>query len=357
MRQTASKSIRTTIDGRPYMKELGEIFASLVISLPMTAHRVRFTKVEETFTSEEAVQYLGSLKSSQSHKMPDPKDPSRLVTTTAITTFSMTRDMARLTCQCFLDARFIESADGKMLSDFAIKGGTWQLTHKGICVLHRWCSRIGARHQHIEPLLKRDQLHMVSLERDETTDQLSQDKSTVEVIFRRFAGQDGPNVKPSTQSSDSDSVHDYQTGLLGVKMARERKIFDKSVPLTFTGKAASDWLIDCCSTKDRRETHELMELFIKHKLVWPLVEDRMYAHQYSSGGKFQPTKNAIYTFLERGRSLCSWQGTESAAGILEKISANKDAWGQKDSHTTRLNVIVRDPALRLLFREFLNHSL
>ena len=45
--------------------------------------------------------------------MPDPKDPSRIVTTTTTTTFSMAKDMARAICQRFLDARFIESADGR----------------------------------------------------------------------------------------------------------------------------------------------------------------------------------------------------------------------------------------------------
>ena len=357
MKQSAAKSVRMTEDGNPFTKELGELFASLVVTLPMTAHRVRFSKVEETFSSEEAIINLGSLKSSQSHRMPDPKDPTRWVVTTAITTFSMPKEMARSVCQRFLDARFIESADGRLITNFASKGGIWQLTPKGVNIVHRWCSRIGVNSRQLEPLLRRDQMHLVVLERDEISDKLSQDKSTIEVIFRRFAGQDGPNVKTSVQSSDSDSIHDYETGLLGVKVAKDRKVFDRIVPNTFTGKAASDWLLDCCTTIDRRETYQLAELFIKHKLIWAVVEDRVFMHQHPAATLYQPTKNAIYAFTERGQKLCGWPDKNPRSSTTESPSAKKDAWASKDSNTTRLNMILSDPALRLLFREFLRQSL
>ena len=357
MKQSAAKSVRMTDEGNPFTKELGELFASLVVTLPMTAHRVRFTKVDETFSSEEAIMNLGSLKSSQSHRMPDPKDPTRWVVTTAITTFSMPKEMARSVCQRFLDARFIESADGRLVTTFVSKGGIWQLTPKGVNIVHRWCSRIGVNSRQLEPLLRRDQMHLVVLERDEATDKLSHDKSTIEVIFRRFAGQDGPNIKSSVQSSDSDSIHDYETGLLGVKVARERKVFDRIIPNTFTGKAASDWLLDCCTTIDRRETYQLAELFIKHKLMWPVVEDRVYVHQHPSATVYQPTKNAIYAFTDRGQQLCGWPDDKNPRTSTTEISMKKDTWASKDSNTTRLNVILQDAALRLLFREFLRQSL
>ena len=356
MKQSAAKSVRMTEEGNPFTKELGELFASLVVTLPMDAHRVRFSKVEETFTSEEAITNLGSLKSSQSHRMPDPKDPTRWVVTTAITTFSMPKEMARSVCQRFLDARFIESADGRLVTSFASKGGIWQLTPKGVNIVHRWCSRIGVNSRQLEPLLRRDQMHLVVLERDEHTDKLSDDKSTIEVIFRRFAGQDGPNVKTSVQSSDSDSIHDYETGLVGVKVAKDRKVSDRVIANTFTGKAASDWLLDCCTTIDRRETYQIAELFIKHKLMRAVAEDRVFIHQHPGATLYQPTKNAIYTFTERGQKLCGWPDKNPRTSTAEN-SVKKDAWASKDSNTTRLNNILQDPALRLLFREFLRQSL
>src|SRR5215470_16901638 len=111
------------------MQDFKDLFATLVVSLlPLSAHRVRLTKIEHTFTSEEAINNLGSLKFSQSNRMPDPKDPSRIVTTTTTTTFSMAKEMARSVCQRFVDARFIESVDGKATTQFPPKGALFQLT-------------------------------------------------------------------------------------------------------------------------------------------------------------------------------------------------------------------------------------
>ena len=347
-----------TEDGNPFTKELGELFASLVVTLPLNAHRVRFTKVEETFTSEEAIINLGSLKSSQSHRMPDPKDHARWVITTAITTFTMPKEMARSVCQRFLDARFIESADGKLEKVFSSKGGVWQLTPKGINIVHRWCTRIGVSSRQLDPILRRDNMHLVVLEREEVTDKLSQDKSTIEVIFRRFAGQDGPNLKSSTSVSDSDSINDYSTGLMGVKMAKERQVSNQVIANTFTGKAASDWLLDCCTTIDRRETYMLAELFIKHKLMWAVAEDTLFMRQNPSATIYQPTKNAIYALTGRGQQLCAWPDrTPRMSGTDNGKAVKKEAWANKDSNRNRLNMILHDPALRLLFREFLRQSL
>jgi GTPase-activating protein SST2 len=131
--------------------------------------------------SEEAINNLGSLKFSQSNRMLDPKDPSRIVTTTTTTTFSMARQMARSVCQRCLDARFIESADGKQAKEFNMKGSVWQLTLKGINVLERFCARNGIQQKHITELISspRNAMQLVILERDSATDKPSSDGSIV----------------------------------------------------------------------------------------------------------------------------------------------------------------------------------
>lgn len=331
-----------------------------MVSLPLTAHRVRLQKIEHTFTSEEAINNLGSLKFSQSNRMPDPKDPSRIVTTTTTTTFSMAKEMARSVCQRFLDARFIEPADGKMMPSFPLKNAVWQLTPKGMHILQRFCQRNGINQRHVLDVLEsaRNTMQLVILEREAATDKLNKDDSTISVIFRRFAGQDGPNVKSSTSHSDSDSLSDYHNGLVGVKMARERTILDKVVYNTFTGKAAVDWLMDCCETVDRRETFEIAELFVTHGLIWAAVEDKVYLHHNSAASRFQPTKNAIYALTEKGQLTCGWvlreKGSSSAEGPAN--GTGRDGRGARDSNNNRLNLILHDPALRLLFGEFLRET-
>lgn len=347
-----------TDDDRPFTRDFKDLFSTLITSLPLTAHRVRFQKVEETFLSEEAITNLGSLKFSQSNRIPDPNNPSRWVITTTTTTFSMAKEMARQVCQRFVDARFIESAEGKTYEKFPTKGAVWQLTPKGVQILKRFCDRNGIEAKHIEPLIRRAQMQIVVLERDHDTDSLMQDKTTIEVLFRRMCGADGPNIKASTAQSDNDSLSDYATGLTGVKMAKDRRVGDKVIPLTFTGKAASDWLLDCCTLVERRETFELCELFVKWQLMTPIIEDRQYARQVPSAATFQPTKYAIYAVSEKGQRICGWisrppsmSSEDSTEAIREKVRI------PKDTHMNRFNMIVRDPALRMLFREHLRMSL
>jgi len=80
-----------TTDSPMRVQEFKDLFSTLMVSLPLTPHRVRFSRIEHTFTTEEAITNLGSLKFSQSNRMPDPKDPTRIVTTTTTTTFSMAK--------------------------------------------------------------------------------------------------------------------------------------------------------------------------------------------------------------------------------------------------------------------------
>ena len=356
-----------TDEERPFTRDFEDLFSTLMVSLPLTPHRVRFQKIDHTFTSEEAINNLGSLKFSQSNRMPDPKDPSRIVTTTTTTTFSMAKEMARSVCQRFMDARFVEHADSKLIPNFPLKNAVWQLTPKGMHVLTRFCQRNGISQRHVLDLLDspRNTMQLVILERDGSTDKLSHDHATINVIFRRFAGQDGPNLKNSVSASDNDSLSDYYNGLIGVKLAKERKILDSIVRNTFTGKAAVDWLMDCCTTVDRREVYEIAELFVTHGLIWAVVEDKIYAHQNPGSSRFQPTKNAIYSLTEKGQRTAGWKPRENSPGLEDSRdiskaatvrSANNKMCAPRDSNNNRLTVIVNDPALRLLFREFLRDT-
>jgi hypothetical protein len=287
--------------------------------------------------------------------MPDPKDPSRIVTTTTTTTFSMAKDMARSICQRFLEARFIESADGKYQQLYTMKGSVWQLTPKGICILDRFCSKNGIQQKQMAELVGSSLAHLVILERDAQTDKLLTDRGTVEVIFRRFVGTNGPNVKTSVSMADSDSLSDYRDGLTGVKMAQERKIGGKTYRDTFTGKAATDWLMDCCTTVDRRETIEIASLFVEYDLIECIQQDRSYMAQFPNASAFMPTKHAIYRLTTKGRDTINSTATRGRTSESESVQTTRPGI-TRDSNTQRLDKILNDPALRLLFRENLRET-
>ncbi|POS80671.1 developmental regulator flbA [Diaporthe helianthi] len=357
MHQTSSRLLRMTDDDRPFTKDFKDLFATLIVSLlPLSAHRVRLTKVEHTFLSEDAINNLGSLKFSQSNRMPDPKDPSRIVTTTTTTTFSM------YTCWYLPSADSMKRASRnrwhieRAMSLATMKGSVWQLTPKGISILDRFCSRNGIQQKQVAELIGNSLPQLVILEREGQTDKLTTDRGTIEVLFRRFVGIGGFNIKNNVNSADSDSLSDYRDGLTGVKMAAERKLGGKTFKNTFTGKAATDWLMDCSTTVDRRETIEVAGLFVEYELMEAIQQDRAYMSQYPGSHLFQPTKHAIYQLTPRAIDLVNGTLTRGRSSEGEVASSGIRPGIARDSNTQRLDKILGDPALRLLFRENLRET-
>ncbi|KAH0524897.1 hypothetical protein TsFJ059_007344 [Trichoderma semiorbis] len=357
MHQTSSRLLRMTDDDRPFTRDFKDLFSTLIVSLlPLGSHRVRLTKVDYTFLSEDAINNLGSLKFSQSNRMPDPKDPSRIVTTTTTTTFSMAKDMARSICQRFVEARFIESADGKMQPVYNMKGSVWQLTAKGVAILDQFCSRNGIQQKQVAELVSLHCCSLVILEREQHSDKILSDRGTVEVIFRRFVGAETRNVKPNVAAADSDSLHDYEDGLTGVKMANERRVNGKVHKDTFTGKATSDWLVDCCTIVDKREAIEIASLFVEFELIDTVVQDRSFMLQNPGCHLFQPTKYAVYQISQRGKDVINGTSSRGRPSESEAGTGSQRNGVVRDSNTQRLEKILNDPALRLLFRENLRET-
>ncbi|KAG7410229.1 Developmental regulator flbA [Fusarium oxysporum f. sp. raphani] len=352
MHQTSSRLLRMTDDARPFTKDFEDLFSTLIVSLlPLSAHRVRLTKIEYTFLSEDAINNLSSLKFSQANRMRDPNNPSSIITTTITSTFSMAKDVARSTCQRFVEARLIESAGGKYQQVYTMKGSVWQLTTKGITVLDYFCARNGIHQKQVSELADLGVIQLLHLERDPQTDKLIRDQDTIDVIFRRFVSVGGPNFKSSVKPADSDILQDYRDGLGGVMMAAELMVNGKKYRNTFTGKATTDWLMEYSTVMDKRETVEVAALFVKYELVEPVAQDWTYMSQNPGCNIFQPTEYAIYQLMQRGRDLINGSGPRGQVSESNGGPVSQQSGITGDSSTQQLNEILNDPAIRLLFRE------
>lgn len=276
-----------------------------MVSLNLRTHRSRFRSFPFSFTTDEAVNNLANLKFAQSNRMPDPNDPSRVVTTTTTTTFSMAKDMAKALCQRFMDARFFEAASDRGLDVFRDKT-IWVLTPKGVCKLRRFVARNGIVSEAVNSILAAGLggMQLIILERDGTTDSILSDKSVVELIFRRFAGR-APNTKSSNSNSEVDAVSAHADGLVGVKLVESRRFGDQVVHLSFTGRSAISWLTDCTTVLDPDEAHELAEMFLAQGLIAWIGDAR---GKISDGGtSFQSSKTCIYHITSKGRRIAGWE--------------------------------------------------
>ncbi|RKK64599.1 Developmental regulator flbA [Fusarium oxysporum] len=355
MHQTSSHLLRMTDDDRPFTKDFEDLFSTLIVSLlPLSAHRVRLIKIEYTFLSEDAINNLSSLKFSQANRIRDPNNPSSIITTTVTTTFSMAKNVARSTCQRFVEARLIESAGGKYQKVYTMKGSVWQLTTKGITLLNYFCARNGIHQKQVSELADLGVIQLLHLERDPQTDKLIHDQTTIDVIFRRFVSAGAPNFKSSVKPTDSDSLQGYRDG--GVKMADELMVNGKKYWNTFTGKATTDWLMDYSTVMDKCETVEVATLFLEYELVEPVAQDWTYMSQNPGCTTFQPTEYAIYQLMQRGMDLINGSGSRGRVSESNGGADSQRSGMTGDSSTQRLNEILNDPAVRLLFREQLRDT-
>ncbi|KAJ7229040.1 regulator of G protein signaling domain-containing protein [Mycena pura] len=406
---TSSHMMKTTKRGRPYLKDTLDLFATLIVSLQLGPHKQFFKTFANSFSTDEAAQNLASLKFSQSNRGPDPREPSRVVTTTTTTTFSMTREMAKAMSQHFMDARLIENATDPSSNLFKERG-VYVLTPKGLHVLERFISKNGINADHLQSVFVSQPIciKLLHLERRSSDDEIIVTQSVITALFRRFVGRQ-PNYAPQT-SAPMDAFQKYNERSRGAPLM---DVTDRAQPLQgksqqvhkycFAAITALEWLCDFTSVVGREEAAEMAAQFVRFGLI-TLVSDKRKNNDsaiiftvrgstpggnspVSQHGEFRCTAKAIYKITDEGRRVAHWDASRGAldspnsstanlstsrssidepdhgkkptdAKIHRRISIaeklNYEAHkGSKESNTDRLKYILDDPALRSLFREFL----
>ncbi|KAJ7265846.1 regulator of G protein signaling domain-containing protein [Mycena haematopus] len=383
---TSSHMMKTTKRGRPFLKDTLDLFATLIVSLQLGPHKQFFKTFQNSFSTDEAAQNLASLKFSQSNRGPDPREPSRVVTTTTTTTFSMTRDMAKAMSQHFMDARLIENATDPSSNLFKDRG-VYVLTPKGLHVLERFISKNGINSDHLQNVFVTQPIciKLLHLERRSTDDEIIVTQSVITALFRRFVGRQ-PNYPPQTNTVPDAFVR-YNERSKGVSLM---DVTDRAQALQSKGQAhkycfaavtALEWLCDFTSVVGREEAAEMAAQFVRFGLI-TLVSDKRKNNDsaiiftvrgsapggnspVSQHGEFRCTAKAIYKITDEGRRVAHWDGARGLQDSPNTSSANLTTTTRsslnyeaahragKESNTDRLKYILDDPALRSLFREFL----
>ncbi|KAJ7283371.1 regulator of G protein signaling domain-containing protein [Mycena rebaudengoi] len=406
---TSSHMMKTTKRGRPYLKDTLDLYATLIVSLQLSPHKQFFKTFPNSFSTDEAAQNLASLKFSQSNRGPDPREPSRVVTTTTTTTFSMTRDMAKAMSQHFMDARLIENATDPSSNLFKDRG-VYVLTPKGLHVLERFISKNGINSDHLQNVFMTQPIciKLLHLERRSSDDEIIVTQSVITALFRRFVGRQ-PNYPPQS-TAPLDAFQRYNERSKGVSLM---DVTDRAQPLQgksqqhhkycFAAVTALEWLCDFTSVVGREEAAEMAAQFVRFGLII-LVSDKRKNNDsaiiftvrgsapggnspVSQHGEFRCTAKAIYKITDEGRRVAHWDGargihdspnTSSANLVTARSSVDEPEHGKKpsdakihrrisiaeklnyeahkgnkESNTDRLKYILDDPALRSLFREFL----
>lgn len=322
-------------------KDTLDLFATLIVSLELSNHKQFFRTFPNSFTtfvfrnlkisrsqaypfsislpSEEAAQNLASLKFSQSNRGPDPREPSRIITTTTTTTFSMTREMAKAMCQHFMDARLIQNAVDPSSNLFKERG-VYQLTPKGLHVLERFISKNGINADHIGHVFQTQPICMklLHLERRSVDDEIIVSQAVITALFRRFVGRQ-PNYPPENFSS-LDPFQTYQERSKGLALMdvteRIQPIMGRATTTVqkycFAAVAALEWLCDFTSVIGREEAAEMAAQFVRFGLI-TLVSDK------------RKNNDSAIIFTVRG-SAPAGSSIGVSFSLVRFCSASPDAW-------------------------------
>ncbi|CAD6901066.1 unnamed protein product [Tilletia controversa] len=300
--QTSSRMMKTTRRGRPFAKDTHDLFATLIVSLQLTTHRQYFKSYPNSFTTDEAAENLSALKFSQSNRAPDPNEPSRVITTTTTTTFSMNREMAKGICQHFMDARLIENA-ADMSSAIFKERGVYMLTPKGLHILERFITKNGINGEHLLKVFSSQPICMklLHLERRPSDDELLINTPVLYVIFRRFCL--WTSVSPRWGAA-LDWLCDDFTTVCGRDEAAE-------LAAHFVRLGLIELVID----RSRKDTDDRAVVVVQG-------EDAAVPGQWTEG-ELRCSHKAIYTVTPLGRAIARWEGYEALQPIyLAKFQAN-----------------------------------
>ncbi|CAE6535111.1 unnamed protein product [Rhizoctonia solani] len=341
---SASHMMKVTKRGRPFLKDTLDLFATLIVSLELVTHKQFFKSFPYSFTTDEAAQNLASLKFSQSNRGPDPRDPTRIVTTTTTTTFSMTREMAKAMSQHFMDARLIENAADRTSNLFKERG-VYVVTPKGLHVLERFIIKNGINGDNLVGVFESQPVCMklLHLERRPTDDEIIISQPVITALFRRFVGRQ-PNYMPDVAPGQMDPTTEYNERAKGMPLIdvqeRQSQMIGKAPLQTykhcFPAISGLEWLCDFTSIVGRDEAAEMAAHFVRFGYI-QLVSDKrktgdsavVFTVRGSANtpgtatqGEFRCTGKAIYRITEEGRRAARWDYPARSTGSGARGSPN-----------------------------------
>ncbi|GJE90249.1 hypothetical protein PsYK624_063780 [Phanerochaete sordida] len=145
MRSGAASSrkgvLKMTKAGRPFLRNLLDIYAAFILALPLHTTFRWFTKYHDAFVFDDAMHILANLRVSQPVSGASASEEPG-VTMVKTVAYSLAQDAARQLCELFLAARLITNATDDRSCSFTHMG-IFMITPKGLHVTEQFIARNG----------------------------------------------------------------------------------------------------------------------------------------------------------------------------------------------------------------------
>ncbi|KAF9931692.1 hypothetical protein FBU30_009753 [Linnemannia zychae] len=306
-------TMKTTTSGRAFAKNIFDLFSTLMISLPIINHKTLFKSYPNSFTAEDAIAQLAGLHFIQSSHDADPNDPTRVITRTIRTHFSLPRDMAKNLCQTFMDANLFENAADPSRREFQNRG-MYQVTGKGAHIVEKFVHRNGLPVDATRHITSNATPKILVLERADDEDAIVLNQKAVDAIFKRFAGL-RPNVVPegsvdgaSSPGRERDRVQANIDRCNGIEVKDQQHNYDM-YKNTFYGKSAVEWLLDFTTVISKEEAICIAQEMVTCRYIEQIGEEHR-----SGPALFRTGNGALYQFTEAGKAVLGWDNQSRSRG-------------------------------------------
>ncbi|GAN02626.1 hypothetical protein MAM1_0025d02071 [Mucor ambiguus] len=281
---TYTTMMRVNSKGRPYAKDLFDIYSALLIQQPLTDHRSLFRTYPSTFTTDEAAESLSNLEFTHLVSTPNPLDASNPILTRTTTTFSMSRAMAKTLGQHFINARLTENATDPQ--NRAMKDrGIWSPTPKGKCMIQDFSRRARVSIKHMQSHLARIQnFPIVQFERLLDDDQISFSRQNMIEAF-----------KTMMEWLPTDAI--LFDDVAGVSNDNVTQYKD-----AFYGYQCFEWISEYTSVVSSEESEMIAAEFVQYGWIMQIMDksDKLSVRKDEST-LFKYDKRTQYYLTEKGR--------------------------------------------------------
>lgn len=155
---------------------------------------------------------------------------------------------------------------------------------------------------------------------------------------------------------DSDSHVQYYVSNKGLRFSRKKSITlnsnKKTINNCFSGKALIQCILDCTDVMFYQEALKVATVFIKLKLI------KCESFDESNLFGFIPSRDYIYSLTELGYQIVKWNPPETRRGTHSASSSESGIQGVElaSPSTISLSRVLKDPALKYLFRSFMSDN-
>ncbi|KAI8099197.1 uncharacterized protein BX664DRAFT_320632 [Halteromyces radiatus] len=320
---TYTTMMRVTPDGRPFAKDLYDIFSAMIFQIKLGDHRFLFRTYSTSFTTESMIEVLGHLQFTHVLRQPDPNDPIKQLETKTITTFSMTRTMAKQLGQHFLSARLIENASDSTSRTMKDRG-IWTVTSKGKWMIYNFAQRG----------------HVAWDEQSATNIALqSIPDSTVMLLERRTHSLQHINNKNGKKDTDELTFERQNMTdafrLMMEHLETSQLLADDvggietqqmiTLTHTFFGYHVVEFIMQCMSVVNRQEAEMVASEFVLYGWISQVLDKSDRANNVKNDIVFKSQRNVIYTLTDRGRHALGWDVTCLSSSSSSSSSATTTA--------------------------------